>query len=64
MPSTTIATMATIAMALFHGIVFANFMNPHEALKAVNLLNNFELERRQLRVELKKRLSSETGEAG
>ena len=43
----------------FHGLAFANFTNPNEALEAVNVLNNFELERRRLRVELKKRLSPE-----
>src|SRR5271156_5215373 len=43
----------------FHGLAFANFTNPNEALDAVNVLNNFELERRRLRVELKKRLSPE-----
>ena len=43
----------------FHGLAFANFTNPHEALDAVNVLNNLELEGRQLKVELKKRLSPE-----
>jgi RNA recognition motif-containing protein len=43
----------------FHGLAFANFNAPHEAQAAVNKLNNYDLDRRQLRVELKKRLPAE-----
>ena len=43
----------------FHGLAFANFNAPHEAQAAVDKLNNYELERRRLRVELKKRLPAE-----
>jgi RNA recognition motif-containing protein len=43
----------------FHGLAFANFNASHEAQAAVDVLNNFELDRRRLRVELKKRLPAE-----
>jgi RNA recognition motif-containing protein len=43
----------------FHGLAFANFNAAHEAQAAVDVLNNFELDRRRLRVELKKRLPAE-----
>jgi RNA recognition motif-containing protein len=43
----------------FHGLAFANFNAPHEAQAAVDMLNNYELERRRLRVELKKKLPAE-----
>lgn len=43
----------------FHGLAFANFNAPHEAQAAVDTLNDFELEGRRLRVELKKRLPAE-----
>ena len=43
----------------FRGLAFANFTHPHEAQAAVDVLNNYELEGRRLRVELKKRLSAE-----
>jgi len=43
----------------FHGLAFANFNAPHEAQAAVDKLNNYELERRRLRVELKKKLPAE-----
>jgi RNA recognition motif-containing protein len=43
----------------FHGLAFANFQNANEAQKAVDVLNNYELERRRLRVELKKKLPAE-----
>src|SRR5579859_1337170 len=43
----------------FHGLAFANFNAPHEAQAAVDMLNNYELDRRRLRVELKKRLPAE-----
>ena len=43
----------------FHGLAFANFNAPQEAQAAVDTLNNFELEGRRLRVELKKRLPAE-----
>ena len=43
----------------FHGLAFANFNTAHEAQAAVDVLNNFELDRRRLRVELKKRLPAE-----
>jgi RNA recognition motif-containing protein len=43
----------------FHGLAFANFQNASEAQKAVDVLNNYELERRRLRVELKKKLPAE-----
>lgn len=43
----------------FHGLAFANFNASHEAQAAVDILNNYELEGRRLRVELKKRLPAE-----
>ena len=43
----------------FHGLAFANFQNANEAQSAVDVLNNYELERRRLRVELKKKLPAE-----
>jgi len=43
----------------FHGLAFANFQNASEAQKAVDVLNNYELEHRRLRVELKKKLPAE-----
>ena len=43
----------------FHGLAFANFNAAHEAQAAVDALNNYELDRRRLRVELKKRLPAE-----
>lgn len=43
----------------FHGLAFANFNAPQEAQAAVDTLNNYELEGRRLRVELKKRLPAE-----
>jgi len=43
----------------FHGLAFANFNAPHEAQAAVDILNNYELSGRRLRVELKKRLPAE-----
>jgi RNA recognition motif-containing protein len=43
----------------FHGLAFANFNAPHEAQAAVDTMNNYELDRRRLRVELKKRLPAE-----
>jgi RNA recognition motif-containing protein len=43
----------------FHGLAFANFQNANEAQKAVDVLNNYELGRRRLRVELKKKLPAE-----
>jgi RNA recognition motif-containing protein len=43
----------------FHGLAFANFNASHEAQAAVDLLNNYELDGRRLRVELKKRLPAE-----
>jgi hypothetical protein len=43
----------------FHGLAFANFTAAHEAQAAVDTLNNYELDRRRLRVELKKRLPAE-----
>lgn len=46
----------------FHGLAFANFNAPHEAQAAVDALNNFELERRRLRVEFKKKLPAEEEE--
>lgn len=44
---------------IFRGIAFANFQTSHEAQTAVNMLNDYELEGRRLRVELKKKLSAE-----
>jgi RNA recognition motif-containing protein len=43
----------------FHGLAFANFNTANEAQAAVDVLNNYELDRRRLRVELKKRLPAE-----
>ena len=43
----------------FHGLAFANFNTADEAQAAVDVLNNYELDRRRLRVELKKRLPAE-----
>lgn len=43
----------------FHGLAFANFITANEAQAAVEALNNYELNGRPLRVELKKRLSAE-----
>jgi len=43
----------------FHGLAFANFNTPRDAQNAVDVLNNYELDRRKLRVELKKRLPAE-----
>ena len=43
----------------FHGLAFANFNTANEAQAAVDGLNNYELDRRRLRVELKKRLPAE-----
>src|SRR5271169_7152924 len=43
----------------FHGLAFANFNTAHEAQAAVDVLNNYELDRRRLRVELKKKLPAE-----
>ena len=40
----------------FQGLAFANFNTSDDARAAVDKLNNFELERRRLRVELKRRL--------
>ena len=46
----------------FHGLAFANFNAPYEAQAAVDALNNFKLEGRRLRVEVKKRLPMEEEE--
>src|SRR5436305_1575696 len=43
----------------FHGLAFANFNSSMDAQTAVDVLNNYELDRRKLRVELKKRLPAE-----
>src|SRR5271170_5974068 len=43
----------------FHGLAFANFNSSTDAQAAVDVLNNYELDRRRLRVELKKRLPVE-----
>ena len=43
----------------FHGLAFANFNTANDAQAAVDVLNNYELDRRRLRVELKKRLPAE-----
>ena len=43
----------------FHGLAFANFNTADDAQAAVDVLNNYELDRRRLRVELKKRLPAE-----
>src|SRR5436190_2908835 len=43
----------------FHGLAFANFNAAHDAHAAVDVLNNFELGGRRLRVELKKKLPAE-----
>jgi RNA recognition motif-containing protein len=43
----------------FHGLAFANFNTADDAQTAVDKLNNYELDRRRLRVELKKRLPAE-----
>lgn len=43
----------------FHGLAFANFNSPDDAQAAVDKLNNYELDRRRLRVELKKKLPAE-----
>jgi RNA recognition motif-containing protein len=44
---------------VFHGLAFANFNTSNAAQAAIDVLNNYELEGRRLRVELKKRLSAE-----
>jgi RNA recognition motif-containing protein len=44
---------------VFHGLAFANFNTSHDARTTVDKLNNFKLEGRPLRVELKKRLPAE-----
>ena len=46
----------------FHGFAFANFNTSHDAQTAVDKLNNFKLDGRPLRVELKKRLPAEEEE--
>jgi RNA recognition motif-containing protein len=43
----------------FCGLAFANFQEASDAQKAVDVLNNYELERRWLCVELKKKLPAE-----
>ncbi len=43
----------------FQGLAFANFNTSDDARAAVDKLNNFELERRRLHVELKRRLPAE-----
>lgn len=43
----------------FHGLAFANFCAPHDAQAAVNTLNNYELDGRRLRAELKKKRPTE-----
>jgi RNA recognition motif-containing protein len=44
---------------IFHGLAFANFNTSNATQAAVDALNNYELNGRRLRVELKKRLSAE-----
>lgn len=43
----------------FHGLAFANFDSSYDAQTAVDKLNHFELQRRRLYVELKKKLPAE-----
>lgn len=48
--------------SVFRGLAFANFHTPEETSKVVEILNNFEVSGRKLRVEFKKVLTAEQRE--